>query len=35
LLYDDLLGDWERWLRFQVGGRDATKSGTTEASDSS
>jgi hypothetical protein len=36
LLYDDLLGgDWERWLRFQVRGRDATKSGPTEASDSS
>ncbi|HZB39415.1 MAG TPA: hypothetical protein VE487_00535 [Ilumatobacter sp.] len=24
LLYDDLLGDWERWLRFQVRGRDTT-----------
>ena len=23
LLYDDLMGDWERWLRFQVRGRDA------------
>jgi hypothetical protein len=23
VLYDDLLGDWQRWLRFQVGGRDA------------
>ncbi len=27
LLYDDLMGDWERWLRFQVRGRDATTSG--------
>jgi hypothetical protein len=22
ILYDDLFNEWERWLRFQVGGRD-------------
>lgn len=26
VLYDDLMGEWERWLRFQVGGRDADSS---------
>ena len=35
LLYDDLMGDWERWLRFQVRGRDANSSGATEPSDPS
>jgi hypothetical protein len=30
LLYDDLMGDWQRWLRFQVGGRDATTSAGAE-----
>jgi hypothetical protein len=23
VLYDDLFHDWEKWLRFVVGGRDA------------
>ncbi len=23
VFYDDLFDDWEKWLRFQVGGRDA------------
>jgi hypothetical protein len=27
VLYDDLMGDWQRWSRFQVRGRDATSSG--------
>ena len=35
LLYDDLLGDWEQWLRFQVRGRDVTTSAATEAPEQS
>jgi hypothetical protein len=35
LLYDDLLGDWEQWLRFQVRGRDVTTSGAAETPDPS
>ena len=27
LLYDDLMGNWQQWVRFQVRGRDATTSG--------
>lgn len=30
VLYDDLLGDWQRWARFQVGGRDATSTALDE-----
>jgi len=27
VMYDDLFQDWERWLRFQIGGRDAPGEG--------
>jgi hypothetical protein len=27
VLYDDLFSDWERWLRIQIGGRDAIEGG--------
>jgi len=28
ILYDDLFAEWERWLRFQIGGRDAPEGST-------
>jgi hypothetical protein len=31
VLYDELFLEWERWLRFQVGGRDYMEEPTTEA----
>ena len=29
VFYDDLFTEWERWLRFQVGGRDLPEPGKT------
>ena len=34
LLYDDLMGDWQEWVRFQVRGRDATTSPPVDDADS-
>jgi hypothetical protein len=32
-LYDDLFADWEHWLRFQIGGKDAPENKTAAAGD--
>lgn len=31
ILYDDLFAEWERWLRFQIGGRDVPEQKSAEA----